>query len=64
MIVAVIDLSRPHVQNRIFSVIQLKQNGKCRHCTRNIALSDTVVSNCNGRGYYHKSCAEKLHIIN
>jgi hypothetical protein len=45
-----------------FSVIQHKQNGKCRHCTRNITLSDTIVSNCNGRGYYHKSYAEKLHI--
>ena len=52
------------MQNRIFSVIQQKQNGKCRHCKRNITLSDTVVSNGKGRGYYHKSCAEKLHIIN
>jgi hypothetical protein len=52
------------MQNRIFSVIQLKQDGKCRHCTGNITLSDTVVSNGKGRGYYHKSCAEKLHIIN
>ena len=24
---------------------------------------DTVVSNGKGRGYYHKSCAEKLHMF-
>jgi len=29
---------------------------------RNITLSDIVVSNGNGRGYYRKSCADKLHI--
>jgi len=52
------------MQNRIFSVIQQKQNGKCRHCNRNISMSDTVVSNGKGRGYYHKSCAKLLHIIN
>ena len=49
--------------NELVSVIQKKQNGKCRHCTRIITLSDTVVSNGNGRGYYHKTCAEKLHIL-
>ena len=42
------------MQNRIFSVIQPKQNGKCRHCRKNITLLDTVVSSGNGRGYYHK----------
>ena len=52
-----------HHRNRIYSVIQKKQNGKCRRCKMNITLSDTVVSNCNGRGYYHKTCAEKLHIV-
>ena len=61
---AVVDLKNSQVRTRIFSVIQKKQNGNCHHCTRNITLSDTVVSNGNGRGYYHKSCAEKLHIIN
>ena len=60
---AVVDLKNSQVRTKIFSVIQTKQNGKCHHCTRNITLSDTVVSNGNGRGYYHKSCAEKLHIL-
>ena len=61
---AVVDLKNSQVRARIFSVIQTKQNGKCHHCKINITLSDTVVSNGNGRGYYHKSSAEKLHIIN
>ena len=60
---AVIDLKMPQLRTRIFSVIQKKQNGKCHRCEINITLSDTVVSNGNGRGYYHKHCAEKLHIL-
>jgi hypothetical protein len=39
------------------------KDGKCRRCKITITLSDTVVSNGNGRGYYHKFCAEKLHIL-
>ncbi len=35
----------PHLHNRIFTVIQQKQNGKCHHCKRNITLSDILVSN-------------------
>jgi hypothetical protein len=61
--IAIINLKSPHLRGRIFSCIQKKQNGKCRHCKMNITLGDTIVSNGNGRGYYHKSCAEKLHII-
>ena len=60
---AVIDLNMSQLRTRIFSVIQKKQNGKCHRCKINITLSDTIVSNGNGRGYYHKSCAEKLNII-
>ena len=60
---AVIDLRIPQLRTRIFSVIQKKQNGKCHWCKINITLSDTVVSNGSGRGYYHKSCGEKLHIL-
>ena len=60
---AIVDLKNSQVRIKIFSVIQTKQNGKCHHCKKNIMLSDTVVSNGNGRGYYHKSCAEKLHIL-
>jgi hypothetical protein len=62
-VIAVINLNMQHLRTRIFSVIQQKQNGKCHHCRKNIALSDIVVSNGKGRGYYHKSCAEKLHIL-
>ncbi|MGA9942342.1 MAG: hypothetical protein WBP88_10135 [Nitrososphaeraceae archaeon] len=62
-VIAVINLAMPHLRKRIFSVIQQKQNGKCHHCKRNITLSDTVVSNGKGRGCYHKSCAEKLHVL-
>ena len=29
----------------------------------NITLSDTVVSNWKGHGYYHNLCAEILHMI-
>lgn len=60
---AVVDLSNSQLRTIIFSAIQRKQNGKCRRCKTTITLSDTVVSNGNGRGYYHKFCAEKLHII-
>ena len=61
---AVVDLTNSQLRTIIFSAIQRKQDGKCRRCKINITLSDTVVSNGNGRSYYHKSCAEKLHIIN
>lgn len=54
-VIAVIDLNMPHLRNRIFTVIQQKQNGKWHHCKRNITVSDTVVSDGKGRGYYHKS---------
>jgi hypothetical protein len=40
--IAVINLKMPHLRKRIFSVIQQKQNGKCRHCRKNITLQDTV----------------------
>ena len=60
---AVVNLMNSKARTRIFSVIQQKQNGKCRRCEVNITLSDTVVSNGNGRGYYHKSCAERLNIL-
>ena len=60
---AIVDLSNSQLRTRIFSVIQAKQKGKCHYCKRNIILSDIVVSNGKGRGYYHKSCAEKLHIL-
>ena len=63
VMISIIDLSAPHIQNRIFSIIQQKQDGKCRHCRRLITVADTVVSNGSGRGYYHKSCAERLHIL-
>ena len=60
---AVVDLTNSRLRTIIFSAIQRKQNGKCHRCKINIILSDTVVSNGKGIGYYHKSCAEKLHII-
>ena len=60
---AVVDLKNSKLRTRIFSVIQRKQNGQCHRCKINITPSDTVVSNGNGRGYYHKSCAEKLQIL-
>jgi hypothetical protein len=60
---AVIDLKMSQLRTRIFSVIQEKQNGKCHGCKINITLLDTVVSNGNGRGYYHKHCAEKIQIL-
>ena len=53
----------PKVRNRIFYVIQEKQNGKCHRCRRNITLSVAVESHANGRGYYDKPYAEKLHIV-
>ena len=59
-VIAVINLNMQHLRTQIFSVIQQKQNGKCHLCRKNIALSETVVSNGKGRGYYHKLCAEKL----
>ncbi len=61
--ISIIYLRSPHLRDRIFASIQKKQNGKCRHCKNNITLEDIVVSNRNGRGYYHKYCAEKLHIV-
>lgn len=59
----VIDLKNPLTSNRILSNIQRKQNGNCRYCKRKFNPTDIVVSNRNGKTYYHKFCAEKLNII-
>ena len=55
---AVVDLRNSRLRTKIFSVIQMKQNGKCHRCKINITKADTVVSKRNERGYYNKSRAE------
>ena len=60
---AIIDLEETsYAKSDIFSHTT-KTKWQMSYCIRIITLSDTVVSNCNGRGYYHKTCAEKLHIL-
>ncbi len=50
------------MQNRIF-YYTAEAEWRIPHYTKNITVKDTVVSNGSGRAYYHKSCAEKLHIV-
>ena len=51
----------PHVINKALNAIAKKQNGKCRQCKDFIKANEGIVS--NGGYYYHKDCAQKLHIV-
>jgi hypothetical protein len=59
----IIDLSNLHVNHRVLSIIKERQDGKCHYCHVEFRMSDVLVSCDSPRSYYHKSCAQKLHII-
>ncbi len=59
----ILDTSNPYIRGRIHSIIRRKQHGKCHFCNIILSSQDIIVSCGNGRSYYHKSCAQKLHII-
>jgi len=58
-----IDVLNPYITNRIQSIIDKRQNGKCHKCGDTLAASDGIVSSGYHRNYYHTECARKLHII-
>jgi hypothetical protein len=56
-----LNVSSPNIANKALKAIAKKQNGKCRQCRGFIKVSEGIVS--NGGYYYHKECAQKLHIV-
>lgn len=49
---------------RMASIINAKQNGLCYFCRTKIEEYDVIVSHGHmSRHYYHKICAQRLHII-
>jgi len=57
-------ISNGHRTRRMLSIIKTKQNGLCYLCRMVIHDADTIVSHGHmNRHYYHKGCAEKLHIL-
>jgi hypothetical protein len=58
-----IDVLNPYITNRIQSIIDKRQNGKCRKCGNILVAADGIVSSGYHRNYYHSDCARKLHII-
>jgi hypothetical protein len=49
---------------RMHAIIKTRQNGLCYFCRTKFEANDVIVSHGYlNRHYYHKVCAEKLHII-
>ena len=48
---------------RVSQAIELKQSGKCRRCGKNFTADEQIVSNGKRKKYYHRECAQKLHIF-
>jgi hypothetical protein len=48
---------------RVSQAIELKQSGKCRCCGKNFTADEQIVSNGKRKKYYHRECAQKLHIF-
>ena len=49
---------------RMVTIIKVRQNGLCYLCRIKIQDDDIIVSHGHmNRHYYHKECAEKLHIL-
>jgi hypothetical protein len=51
------------LRNRVFVKIHQKQNGNCKLCKRRFDHDETIIASGRTRRYYHKPCAERLHII-
>lgn len=44
--------------------VQVRQDGLCRHCRKEITLNDCVVCRRSSKpAYYHFECAEILNIV-
>jgi predicted SprT family Zn-dependent metalloprotease len=52
-----------HSRARVFSMIRVKQEGRCRQCHEELLEDDRVVSSAKNKKYYHAECAQKLNII-
>lgn len=54
----------PVIKRRVLTIIKKKQDGKCHYCDLKFTANDIIVScGTRRRNYYHKTCAERLHII-
>lgn len=50
--------------NHIMRNIQVRQEGLCRHCGKEIRSVDSVVCKRSSKpAYYHFECAENLNIV-
>ena len=48
---------------RVSQTIVVKQSGKCRYCGKEFVADEQIVSNGKRKKYYHKECAQTLHIV-
>jgi hypothetical protein len=52
------------IYDKLFHMVDIKQNGLCRLCKRKIdSIEDIVSSGSSSRKYYHVDCAKKINII-
>jgi hypothetical protein len=57
-------ITNEHKTERLHAIIKTRQNGLCYFCRTEFEGNDVMVSHGYlNRHYYHKVCAEKLHII-
>jgi hypothetical protein len=57
-------ISNERRTRRMVTIIKTRQNGLCYLCKLEIRDNDIIVSHDHmNRHYYHKRCAEKLHIL-
>lgn len=59
-------MARDNQQYRaVYTRMLAKQDGRCSYCNGAINENDTIVSKAYVRRskYFHKTCAEKVHII-
>jgi hypothetical protein len=57
-------ISNERRTRRMVTIIKTRQNGLCYLCRLEIRDKDVIVSHGHmNRHYYHKGCAEKLHIL-
>jgi hypothetical protein len=54
-----------HNYNAVITRIRMRQEGLCRFCAERIDESDIIISKSYSRRpkYFHKECAERIHLL-
>jgi hypothetical protein len=62
--VSVIDTDN-HNYNAVLTRITVRQEGRCRFCAERISDKDIIISTAHSkkRKYFHKECAERIHLL-